>query len=72
MKTKFVFNIAINIFLLTVYAIFFGKDSIRKYMDRSIIIVTQEVRLSSIIPPGKIVSKMIYMYLSMAKLNSAF
>ena len=70
MKMKIVFNIAINIFLLTVYAVFFGQDSIRKYMDRSIIIVTQEVTPSSINPPGEIVSNMIN--LSMAKLNSAF
>ena len=57
MKTKFVFTVAINIFLLTLYAIFFGQDSIKKYMDKSIIIVTQEVTpSSSISPPGEIVS----------------
>ena len=57
MKTKFVFTVAINMFLLTVYAIFFGQDSIRKYIDKSIIIVTQEVTpSSSISPPGEIVS----------------
>ena len=56
MKMKIIFNIAINIFLLTLYAFFFGQDSIRKYMDKRIIIVTQEVIPSYINPPGEIVS----------------
>ena len=56
MKTKLVFNVAINILLLTVYAFFFGQDSIKKYMKKNIVIVTQEVIPSSISPPGEIVS----------------
>ena len=47
-------NICVNIVLLITYAQFFGQHSVRKYLDRDIIVVTKEDRKSIITAPGKI------------------
>ena len=52
MKTKLVANIVVNIVLLTLYVFLFGKESVNKYLDEGIIIVTHEEKMSSIKPPG--------------------
>ena len=52
MKTKLVANIVVNIVLLTLYVILFGKESVNKYLDEGIIVVTHEEKMSIIEPPG--------------------
>ena len=54
MMYKLVVNIAVNFVLLTLYALLFGRESIRKYLEKGIIIVTNEETPSSITPPGKV------------------
>ena len=50
----FIANICVNIVLLITYVQFFGQHSVRKYLDRDIIVVTKEERKSIITAPGKI------------------
>ena len=50
-------NICVNIVLFIIYVQFFGQHSIRKYLDRNIIVVTNEERKSIITAPGKIFIK---------------
>ena len=52
MKTKLIANIVVNIVLLTLYVFLFGKESVNKYLDEGIIIVTHEEKMSVIKPPG--------------------
>ena len=52
MKTKLVANIVVNIVLLTLYVFLFGKESVNKYLDEGIIVVTHEEKMSIIEPPG--------------------
>ena len=49
---KLVANIVVNIVLLTLYIFFFGKESVNKYLDEGMIIVTHEEKTSIIEPPG--------------------
>ena len=57
MKTKLVANIVVNIVLLTLYVFMFGKESVNKYLNDGVIIVTHEEKVSSIKPPGYISSE---------------
>ena len=60
MKTKLVANIVVNIVLLTLYVFLFGKESVNKYLDEGIIIVTHEEKMSFIKPPGYLSSQYRY------------
>ena len=52
---KLVVNIVVNIILLTLYVLLFGQESISKYLEKGIIIVTHEEIPSFISPPGDFV-----------------
>ena len=57
MKSKLVANIVVNIVLLTLYVFLFGKESVQKYIDEGVIIVTHEEKVTFIKPPGYISSQ---------------
>ena len=57
MKTKLIANLVVNIVLLTLYVFLFGKESVHKYLDEGVIIVTHEEKVTFIKPPGYISSQ---------------
>ena len=50
--SKVVAHIVFNITLLVIYALVFGRKSIRSLFDDAIIVTKKEEKHSSIIPPG--------------------
>ena len=46
-------NVFANIVLLVVYAAWFGRQSVQKYLDNSVYITQKEEKSSSIRPPGE-------------------
>ena len=50
-------NIAVSIVLLIIYAHFFGKPSLHKYVKKGIIIIKNKERTLDIKPPGKFIYK---------------
>ena len=51
-KVKFVTNIGVNILLVICFVYFFGQDSVRKYLDKGVII-TEKIE-KKVSPPGNI------------------
>ena len=51
-KVKFVANIGVNIFLVICFVYFFGQDSIKRYLDKGVIISEKIEKQGSITPPG--------------------
>ena len=47
-------NIVINIFLLVIYILLFGRPSIEKYLHKGVIILTHEEHPPTITPPGNV------------------
>lgn len=50
-------RVVANSFLLIIYAYFFGQHSLRKYLDKGVVIVKLEEESSSISPPGEFLRK---------------
>ena len=50
---KLFINIAANIALFIIYAYLFGEQSVEKYLDNGVSIITQEETPLFITPPGK-------------------
>ena len=50
---KIFINIAANIVLFIIYVYLFGEQSVDKYLDNGVSIVTQEETPLFITPPGK-------------------
>ena len=50
---KLFINIAANITLFIIYACLFGGQSVDKYLDKGVSIITQEETPLAITPPGK-------------------
>ena len=51
-KVKFVANIGVNIVLVICFVCFFGQDSIKRYLDKGVIISEKIEKQASITPPG--------------------
>ena len=45
-------NIVVNIILIILYIVFFGHESIQKYLDDRVITIKREERTSKIPPPS--------------------
>ena len=74
---KILAYISVNIILLLIYSYFFGQKSIQKFLKRGVVIVQQEDRNSSIIPPGNTYTCTYYTYVYIItylrkSLNTAF
>ena len=50
---KLFINITANIALFIIYAYLFGEQSVEKYLDNGVSIITQEETPLFITPPGK-------------------
>ena len=55
-SVKAVINNIVNIALVIMYFKYFGQKSIKRYLDKAVIITTQEETTSLITPPGNILS----------------
>ena len=62
-------NIVINIFLLVIYILLFGRPSIEKYLHKGVIILTHEKHPPTITPPGNIVEDSSSFHPSVAVIN---
>ena len=51
-KVKFVANIGVNIVLVICFVYFFGQDSIKRYLDKGVIISEKIEKQASMTPPG--------------------
>ena len=52
-QIKLFINITANIALFLLYAYLFGEQSVDKYLDKGVSIITQEETPLAITPPGK-------------------
>ena len=52
-------NVTVNIVLFIIYIFLFGIQSISKYFDNGVTIITHEVKPLNMIPPGKFTKKYI-------------
>ena len=50
-------NVTVNIVLFIIYIFLFGIQSISKYFDNGVTIITHEVKPLNMIPPGKFTKK---------------
>ena len=50
-------NVVVNIILLTIYAVYFGYDSIQKYLDDGVIIIKRNDKTADISPMSKFKSQ---------------
>ena len=66
---KLVGSIIVNIVLLAIYVYAFGQHSITKYLNKGVIIVTDEIQ-NSILPPGR--HTIFLMYVSCKKVDIKF
>ena len=57
MRSSLIANIGVNFVLVIIYVQFFGQQSIRRYLNKDIIVVTHEERTATVKPPGKINSR---------------
>ena len=48
------FQVLINITLIAIYVYFFGQTSLKKYLNKAVIISTKEETPSFIPPPGEL------------------
>ena len=51
-KVKFVANVGVNIVLVICFVYFFGQDSMKRYLDKGVIITEKIEKEASIAPPG--------------------
>ena len=58
-RSSLIVNIGVNFVLVIIYVQFFGQQSIRRYLNKDIIVVTHEERTATVKPPGKIKSRLI-------------
>ena len=56
-RSSLIANIGVNFVLVIIYVQFFGQQSIRRYLNKDIIVVTHEERTATVKPPGKINSR---------------
>ena len=47
-----VIHVTINIALIAIYVMFFGKTSLKKFLNKAVVTSTKEESPSSIPPPG--------------------
>lgn len=47
-------HVAINIVLISIYVWFFGETSLKKYLNKAVVISTKEESPLSIPPPGEL------------------
>ena len=52
MQKIFRSNVLINITLIIIYVYFFGQHSVKRFLDKSVIITEHEEKQESIDPPG--------------------
>ena len=52
MTNKVKSNVEINIILIIIYVYFFGQHSLKRFLDKSVIITEHEEKQESIDPPG--------------------
>ena len=57
-------NVFANIVLLVVYAAWFGRQSVQKYLDNAVYITQQEEKSYSIRPPGESLFFKVYFILN--------
>ena len=50
-------NVVVNIILLTIYSVYFGYDSIQKYLDDGVIIIKRNDKTADISPMSKFKSQ---------------
>ena len=59
---KIAANVAVNIVLLIIYAHYFGRQSIQKFLEKDVTIVKNKETPTNIPPPGKISSEFYILY----------
>ena len=52
MTNKLKSNVVINIILIIIYVYFFGQHSLKRFLDKSVIITEHEEKQDTIDPPG--------------------
>ena len=52
-SVKVVGNICVSIILLVLYGHLFGQHSLKRYLDRSVIITKHKEKQATITPPGE-------------------
>ena len=62
MTNKLKSNVVINIILIIIYVYFFGQHSLKRFLDKSVIITEHEEKQELIDPPG--ILQTIHIYLS--------
>ena len=49
-------NVVINIILIIIYVYFFGQHSVKRFLDKSVIITEHEEKQQLIDPPGMVLN----------------
>ena len=52
MPNKIRSNVLVNIILIIIYVYFFGQHSVKRFLDKSVIVTEHKEKKESIDPPG--------------------
>ena len=56
MTNKLKSNVVINIILIIIYVYFFGQHSVKRFLDKAVIITEHEEKQKLIDPPGMVMN----------------